>query len=89
MYEVNGIVYAGDPTPVIKVRTVETLPDFMLRLVFNDGKEKVFDFKPLLDKPGFKPLNDPALFSKAYIDYGTVVWNDGMIDIAPEYLYEM
>lgn len=88
MYVVDGIAYAGDPTPMIKVKTVRALPNFMLRLTFNDGKETLFDFKPLLDKPAFQPLKDQAVFAQAYVDYGTVVWNDGMIDIAPEYLYE-
>ena len=27
-------------------------------------------------------------FRGVYIDYGVTVWNDGDIDIAPEYLYE-
>lgn len=27
-------------------------------------------------------------FGRAYIDFNTVVWNDGEIDISPEWLYK-
>lgn len=30
---------------------------------------------------------DEHTFAGVYIDYGVTVWNDGDIDIAPEYLY--
>ena len=55
---------------------------------FNNGEAKTFDFSPLLDKPAFKPLCNDDVFRSVYIDYGVTVWNDGDIDIAPEYLYE-
>ncbi len=48
----------------------------------------MFDFKTLLDMPAFSPLRDKKTFEEVYIDYGVAVWNDGEIDIAPEYLYE-
>lgn len=51
-------------------------------------KQKVFDFTPLLKDVGFAPLKDEHTFAGVYIDYGVTVWNDGDIDIAPEYLYE-
>lgn len=86
MYELNGVVYAGSPAPIIKVIEVQCLPDFMLQLVFNDGRNKTFDCKPILCEPAFQPLADPAVFDTAHIEYGTVVWNND-IDIAPEYLY--
>ena len=43
---------------------------------------------PLLKMPAFAPLSDAALFRQVYIDYGTVAWQDGDIDISPEYLYD-
>ena len=43
---------------------------------------------PLLEKAAFAPLGDEEVFRGVYIDYGVTVWNDGDIDIAPEYLYE-
>lgn len=88
MYVVNGIAYAGEKTPMIKVSGVRPLPDHKLWLRFNTGEAKVFDFTPLLQEPGFAPLADLDVFAGVYIDYGVTVWNDGDIDIAPEYLYE-
>ena len=88
MYIKNGIAYAVNPDPVIEIRGVRPLADFNLWIRFSTGEAKIFDFKPLLDKPGFLPLQDEKLFKDVYIDYGCTVWNDGDIDIAPEYLYE-
>ena len=84
----NGIAYAGEQAPAIKVSGVRPLDDYRLWLRFNSWETKVFDFKPLLDKPVFSPLKDPEDFKDVYIDYGITVWNEGEIDIAPEYLYE-
>lgn len=88
MYIKDGIAYAGEQAPAIKVSGVRPLDDFRLWVRFNTGEAKVFDFKPLLDKPAFAPLADKAVFDGVYIDYGVTVWNDGEIDIAPEALYK-
>ena len=88
MYIKDGIAYAGEQAPAIKVCGVRPLDDFKLWVRFNTGEAKVFDFGPLLDKPAFAPLADKTVFDAVYIDYGVTVWNDGDIDIAPEALYE-
>ena len=88
MYIKDGIAYAGEQALAIKVSGVRPLDDFRLWVRFNTGEAKVFDFKPLLDKPAFAPLADKAVFDGVYIDYGVTVWNDGEIDIAPEALYK-
>ena len=43
--------------------------------------------KSLMDKKPFDQLRNPSRFVMAHVDYGTVVWPDG-IDIAPETLYD-
>ena len=88
MYIINGIAYAGEQEPAIKVSGVRALDDYRLWIRFNSGETKIFDFKPLLNKPAFSPLKETDVFKGVYIDYGITVWNDGEIDIAPEYLYE-
>ena len=87
MYIVDGIAYAGEQHPVIKVKSVRPLDDYKLWIRFSTGEEKEFDFTPLLSAPCFKPLTDKATFNGVYIDYGIPVWNDGEIDMAPERLY--
>ena len=64
------------------------LKNHKLWVRFNTGEAKIFDFTGLLNSPGFLPLKDKEVFNSVYIDYGVTVWNDGDIDIAPEYLYE-
>ncbi len=87
MYVVNGIAYAGEPKLAIKVSGVRPLKDHKLWVRFSNGEAKIFDFKKLLEKPAFLPLADEKVFQSVYIDYGVTVWNDGAIDIAPEFLY--
>ena len=87
MYIVNGIAYAGEQKPALKVSGVRPLPDKRLWVRFNTGEAKVFDFTPLLGSTAFAPLADESVFRSVYIDYGIPMWNDGEIDIAPEKLY--
>jgi len=86
MYIKNGIAYAENREPILEVLSVRPLENFKLWLRFSNGKTKEFDFRPLLDKPAFKPLKDKAVFNDVYVDYGCTVWKNGEIDISPEYL---
>jgi len=88
MYIVDGIAYAGEQNRAIKICGVRPMKEHKLWLRFNTGEVKIFDFKPLLEKPAFTPLADMEVFCGVYIDYGVTVWNDGEIDISPDYLYE-
>lgn len=87
MYIVDGIAYAGDQRPPLKISGVRPMDDYQLWVRFNTGEAKIFDFKPLLGRPAFAPLMDKHIFNEVYIDYGVPVWDDGNIDIAPETLY--
>jgi len=89
MYEQNGIVYADNPAPLLTVKQVRPLENYKLHVRFSTGEEKVIDISSLLNEPVFKPLQNLNLFKSVYVDYGTVVWCNGTIDIAPEYLYDM
>ena len=87
MFIRDGIAYAGEEAPAIKVSGVRPLENHMLWVRFSTGEAKICDFKPLLSCPAFAPLTDEECFRQVYIDYGVTVWNDGEIDIAPEALY--
>lgn len=87
MYIKDGIAYADDPTPILTVKGVQSLDENRLRIRFSDDVVKIYDCTHLMQYPAFLPLQDDAVFRGVYVDYGTVVWNDGTIDIAPEELY--
>ncbi len=87
MYIINGIAYAGEPMDVIKVKSVKVVSELCLLLTFSTGEKRIFDATTLLQYPVYQPLTNDELFKQAYIEGGTVVWNNGDIDIAPETLY--
>jgi hypothetical protein len=88
MYVKDEIAYAGEIAKPVTVISVRPLEGHRLWMRFSTGEEKVFDFTPLLETEAFEPLKDEASFRGVYVDCGVAVWNDGDIDIAPEYLYE-
>lgn len=87
MYIIDGIAYPDKKGELLKVLEVRILPGYTLWLKFSTGEEKLFDFSSLLDAPAFLPLKDKSLFDSVRLDRGFLVWNDGDIDISPEYLY--
>lgn len=73
---------------LLDVIRVDAKPDYSLHLTFENGEQRVFDMKSLMNKKPFDQLRDPSRFAMAHVDYGTVVW-PGNIDIAPETLYDL
>ena len=88
MYIKDGIVYAGNTSPEIKICGIRPLEGHRLWVRFTNGEAKIYDFSHLLERPAFAPLKNENVFKGVYIDYGVPVWQDGEIDIAPEELYE-
>ncbi|MBQ8576410.1 MAG: DUF2442 domain-containing protein [Clostridia bacterium] len=88
MYISDDIAYAGDPTPLLKVNSIQPLEQHRLKVQFSNGECRIFDCVPLLSMPAFAPLADETLFRSVVLEHGIPVWNDGDIDIAPELLYE-
>ena len=73
---------------VVRIRQVEPLSGFVLRLHFTDGTAGVVDLAPRMRGPVFEPLRrDPALFRAVRVDteLGTIVWPNGA-DIDPDVL---
>jgi hypothetical protein len=73
---------------MLRIKTVEVLEGFTVRLGLSDGSEKTVDLAPYLHGPIFEPLRrDPALFRQVTVDeeLGTIVWPNGA-DIDPDVL---
>ena len=71
-----------------RVKKVEAQNDYTLVLTFEDGKRKLFDMKPYLDKGVFRELKDIAMFKTARVCFSSVAWaND--VDFDPEALYDL
>lgn len=69
------------------VKKVVPCRDYTLLITFANGKQKVFDVKPLLEAKINEPLKDMDFFVQARVLGPSVGWNDEL-DICPEYLYE-
>lgn len=75
-------------TTRVRVRDVEPLHDYTLRIGFSDGSTRVVDLEPELWGPVFEPLRDPDEFRKVAVDpeLGTIVWPNGA-DLDPDVLH--
>jgi hypothetical protein len=69
-----------------RVAAVRHVRGHVLWLRFSDGVEGEIDLADGLDGELFAPLRDPAIFARATLEHGTVVWPNGA-DWAPETLY--
>jgi hypothetical protein len=68
------------------VTEVMPLNNYLLRLKFKNGEEKVFDMKPYLETGIFKELKDESVFKTVRVSFDTVEWSNEA-DIDPETLY--
>jgi len=70
-----------------KIQKVEAMPDFMLSVVFDNGTEKIVDFKPYLQFPVFQPLKDGVNF-RAVCNRGYYIeWPAYEIDLSGDTLW--
>jgi hypothetical protein len=72
---------------LVRVRTVEPLEGFTVRVGFEDGTRKEIDLDLYLRGPIFEPIrNNPTMFRSVKVEGGTVAWDNGA-DIDPDVLY--
>jgi len=71
-----------------RVIDAQYLNDYLVHIVFSNGKEGTIDFKPFIGEGVFEPLINQTYFKKLFVDGWTVSWPNGA-DIAPETLYEL
>ena len=75
---------------LIWINSAKYLGDYRLELSLSNGEVRVFDAKEFIaSHPLFASLQDKQLFSQFQLDGWTVSWQDGRLDISPEYLYEI
>lgn len=71
-----------------RVKNVETKPDHILSITFEDGTTGEINLSDRLFGPMFEPLKDPAYFAQVSVDaFGAICWPNGA-DLAPDALYD-
>lgn len=70
------------------IKQAEYLGDYRIRILFEDNSSGIADLSGYAAKGNvFKPFLDINYFKNFRIEYGTLVWGNGELDIAPETLY--
>lgn len=78
----------------MRVKKVEYIDSYRLKLLFSDNKEKIVDIEPIINKSKglFHPLRDTEYFKKVSLDDAqyplSICWPNGA-DICPDVLYEI
>lgn len=74
----------------MRIKKVEHLKGYELKLVFNDNKIKIVDLEGQLWGKMYEPLKDIEYFKQVSVDqdFITIVWPNG-VDFSPDILYEM
>jgi hypothetical protein len=74
---------------LVRIKLVQPLSGFNVRLLFTNGTNKEVDLEPYLRGPIFESIRaDIHTFRTVRVDHdlGTIVWNNGA-DIDPDVLY--
>ena len=72
----------------LEIMQAEYISGYTIKVTFNNGECRTFDFSDVISRyPAFASLGDMGRF-KAFIVTDTLEWDNGRIDIAPEYIYE-
>ena len=69
-----------------RVVAVTPTDNHELILTFTNGERRLFDARPLLSVPVFKPLANKSFFRTVKVAFGTVEWPQD-IDYCPDTLY--
>lgn len=78
-------------TDLIEIKSAKYIGDFAIRLFFNDGSNRLFDFKPFLESslhPSIRKYLDEAIFKQFSIVDSNLNWNDYELIFPIADLYE-
>ena len=73
-----------------RIASLKPLPDYMLSVIFDDGKRVLYDVKEDFGLPGYSALRDEAgLFQSVQLDESRtcVYWSED-IDLPSDAIYE-
>ena len=84
----NGMCYADDRAPVLKIVAAKSCGGHEIEVLFSNGDRRLFDGRKLLVGEVFAPLADEKAFNDYQLDYETLTWLNGEVDVAPEFVYE-
>jgi hypothetical protein len=71
-----------------EVTEAEYVENYRIKLSFEDGSSGIADLSDYPNRNNvFRLFLDMNYFRDFRIEYGTVIWGDGELDIAPETLY--
>jgi hypothetical protein len=75
-------------TDLVKIRRIERIAPYQLKLWFTDGRAGAWDFSALASETGpmVEPFRDPAFFDKVFLEFGALTWPNGF-DWSPEALH--
>lgn len=73
-----------------RIRSVQPMPDYCLRVDFDDGRRVLYDVKEDMNLPGYSLLQQvPGLFQQVQLDSSrTCVYWDDEIDLPSDAIYE-
>ena len=72
---------------LVRVKSVEPIEKFRVRIIFQNNVQKEIDLKKFLRGEIFEPIRrDPNVFRSVKVVGGTIGWDNGA-DIDPDVLY--
>ena len=65
---------------------VVPLDQYLLKITFDNGEDRIFDVKPYIQGSWYGELSDPAYFKSVFPNGFSVEWANGQ-DLCPDELY--
>ena len=88
MYVVNDVAYAENfNNKNLKIINLKIISELCMLITFSNGEKRIFDAQFLMKYPIYKKLQDFNVFKSAHIENGTIVWDNGAIDIGVDTVY--